>query len=234
MSRFVTTARHASTIGREHVRLGKNNQDGVCTLVRDGTAVAVVADGCSSQPSSEVGARLGARRLANVLLESNAVSLDALAEFAVTDLSAWLGVFFGALGPGALEDFGLFTVLAAVQRGNDALVFSVGDGAAFIDGRVVQLDAGEENAPAYVAYRLIGGNAPIVTLHRGPATRIALMTDGFGGWLSATPSELPSLLEEPLVWTNPVHLQRRLNVLRETHRFTDDATLAVLDTRECQ
>ena len=45
-------------IGREHVRIGRNNQDGVFTSPQ----VAVVTDGCSSQPQSEVGAQLGMHR----------------------------------------------------------------------------------------------------------------------------------------------------------------------------
>jgi len=45
-------------IGREHVRLGKNNQDKVIVSVRDDSIVAVVTDGCGSGNSSEVGAAL--------------------------------------------------------------------------------------------------------------------------------------------------------------------------------
>src|SRR5687767_12676541 len=65
MSAFHLTT--ASVLGREHARLFRNNQDGVAARVEDGIAVAVVTDGCGSGTSSEVGARLGARFLAQTL-----------------------------------------------------------------------------------------------------------------------------------------------------------------------
>ena len=60
-TRFFATC--GSVTGREHARLGRNNQDGVALAARDGLLVAVVTDGCSSGKWSEVGARLAARWL---------------------------------------------------------------------------------------------------------------------------------------------------------------------------
>ncbi|MBL8922250.1 MAG: protein phosphatase 2C domain-containing protein [Myxococcaceae bacterium] len=235
-ARHHTTARTASLIGREHVRLGRNNQDGVFVATRGETTVAVVADGCSSQPFSEVGARLGARSLAVMTAALGHVALAEVPGVAFDHLTAWLDRLVTAVevddATAVLEQYGLFTVLCAVQRGADAVVFGSGDGAVFVDGQVTRLDSGEDNAPAYVGYRLNGKPIAPRVHHLGPATRIALATDGVDGWLSRAPDGLRLLLDEPHVWTNPAHLQRRLNVLNETERFTDDTTLAVLDTRE--
>src|SRR6185436_1203362 len=46
--------------GREHLRLRRNNQDGLAVRVQPARIVAVVCDGCSAGGSNEVGARLGA------------------------------------------------------------------------------------------------------------------------------------------------------------------------------
>src|SRR5689334_21318658 len=51
-------------IGRDHVRARKNGQDAVMTISTPDVSVIVVADGCSSCCSSEVGAQLGARFIA--------------------------------------------------------------------------------------------------------------------------------------------------------------------------
>ncbi len=235
-SRHVTISRSASLIGREHVRLGRNNQDGVFVSSRGDTTVAVVTDGCSSQPFSEVGARLGARALAMMTLALEHVALAELPTVAMEHLTSWLDRLVRSVevddATAVLEQYGLFTVLCAVQRGPDCVVFGSGDGAVFVDGQLTRLDSGDDNAPAYVGYRLTGKSVPARVHHLGPARRVALATDGVDGWLSRTPDGLRALLDEPHVWTNPVHLQRRLNVLNETERFTDDTTLAVLDTRE--
>jgi hypothetical protein len=80
------------------------------------------------------------------------------------------------------------------------------------------LDAGPDNAPPYVAYRMLPlGGAPLSIHHAGPARRIALATDG----LNAN----RALLDGAFEWTNRLTLQRRLNVTRGLH---DDTTVALL------
>jgi hypothetical protein len=230
-----TTTRLATLIGREHVRLGRNNQDGAFATTRGNTTVAVVTDGCSSQPFSEVGARLGARALAMMTVTLEHVELDELPVVSMEHLTLWLERVVRSIevddATGVLEHYGLFTVLCAVQRGAECVVFGSGDGTVLVDGRLNRLDSGDENAPAYVGYRLTGKPVPVQVHHLGEAQRVALATDGADGWLASCPDGLRTLLDDHTVWENPVHLQRRLNVLNETLRFTDDTTLAVLDTR---
>jgi len=226
----------ASLIGREHVRLGRNNQDGVFVTSRGDTTVAVVTDGCSSQPFSEVGARLGARAMAVMTAALVHVALEDLPQVACDHLSAWLERWVRAVevddATAVLEQYGLFTVLCAAQRGGECVVFGSGDGAVFVDGVLTRLDSGADNAPAYLGYRLRGAPVAPKVHHLGPARRVALATDGVDGWLTRTPTALATLLDDPLAWTNPAHLQRRLNVLNEVERFTDDTTLAALDVSE--
>jgi hypothetical protein len=231
-----TAASTATVIGREHLRLNRNNQDGACVLFNGQSAVAVVTDGCSSQPFSEVGARLGAHALATLTLQLEHVTLEAVPALASEHLVTWLTRLVSLSAPDAdrrvLEQFGLFTFLCAVQRGPDCVVFGMGDGAVWVDGRLQRLTSGPDNAPAYVGYRVLGRDLSPAVHHLGPATRVALLTDGLEAWAATEATAFAAVLDEPHVWKNPVHLQRRLNVVNEVARFTDDATLAVLDTRD--
>ena len=76
----------ATHVGRDHVRVGRNNQDGVFAT-RD---VVVVTDGCGSQPHSEVGAQLGARFLGEWL--QKAVVDSTLPVRAVDAVTHWLSL----------------------------------------------------------------------------------------------------------------------------------------------
>ena len=213
----------ATHIGRDHLRIGRNNQDGVFTSSR----VAVVTDGCSSQPQSEVGAQLGARFLGQWLSSQSELTHD-LPQRATDALSGYLYQSVLALGPEVeplLERFFLFTFLAAVRIGDRGMIFGLGDGAFLVDDDLVHLDSGPDNAPPYCAYRLTNsGSRPEAQLHFvGPAKRLAVMTDGFHHLEKQRVLTLTSALSP-----NPLTLQRRLNVLAEAERFTDDATIALL------
>jgi hypothetical protein len=215
----------ATHIGRDHLRIGRNNQDGVFTSA----CVVVVTDGCSSQPQSEVGAQLGARFLGQWLTTQTELTSD-LPQRATDALSGYLYQSVLALGPEVeplLERYFLFTFLAAVRIGERGMIFGLGDGAFVVDDDLVHIDSGPDNAPPYCAYRLTtSGSRPEPQLHFvGAAKRLAVMTDGFAHLERA---RLLVLMEEEALHRNPLTLQRRLNVLAETERFTDDATIALL------
>lgn len=227
----VTTA---SVVGRDHARLFRNNQDGVAARLDGGVAVAVVTDGCGSGASSEVGARLGARYLAQVIppLAREVGVGPVLAERACAALVEWMRSVVQPFAPLAatVQDQWLFTVLCAVMDAEKALVFGVGDGAWAADGVGVLLDAGLANAPDYLGYQLVpdavekgtvplsgwkGGLSPFPVVHFvGAATTLLIATDGL--------TDLS--VDEPLLWKNPFALERKLRV-RAGH---DDATVAIL------
>ena len=213
----------ATHIGREHVRIGKNNQDGVFTSPQ----VAVVTDGCSSQPQSEVGAQLGARFLGQWLSNQKELSAD-LPERATDALTSYLYQSVLALGPeveSMLERYFLFTYLAAIRIGDRGMIFGLGDGAFLVDDELVKIDSGPENAPPYCAYRLTtSGSRPEAQTHFiGEAKRLAVMTDGLNQLSLERVKDLTTALNP-----NPLTLQRRLNVLAEKERFADDATIALV------
>ena len=198
----------ATIRGREHARLGKNNQDAVCGCSANGAVSIAVADGCGSSAFSEVGSRLIARFVSQQACELFAP------EAVVDALVAWLGKV--SLGTGFIDEQLLSTFLCAVARGGELTVFGIGDGVVHVDGATRVLDPGPDNAPAYVAYRLCGLDAPLQVHHRGPAKRVAIGTDGARGLE----------LESAFGWTNPQALQRRLNLTAGLH---DDCTLALLE-----
>ncbi|MGV3620103.1 MAG: protein phosphatase 2C domain-containing protein [Archangium sp.] len=214
----------ATHVGRDHVRVGRNNQDGAFASEN----VVVVTDGCGSQPQSEVGAQLGARFLGEWLC--SAAFDESLPSRAVDALVKWIDVVSLSLQSGErvrergehLEPFFLFTFLAAVRRDDEFIVFGMGDGVVSVDSDLLTLDSGDDNAPNYCAYRLTSSSPPSVVTHfTGRASRVALMTDGLSGVAAGE-------LWSPGLARNPFTLQRRLNVLAARERLHDDATIAIL------
>ena len=228
-------ARSASVIGREHVRIGKNNQDGWAVVQREGHTVGVIADGCSSQPCSEVGARLATQFWAEWVSQQFNENSGDLAANAMTALVEWVRETAQRLVMGStrledvIEKYFLFTVQCAVVTPGRTLVFGQGDGVVSVDGRVTQLDSGVSNAPEYPAYWALSREPARATVHAdGPAQVCVLATDG----LNSHGSTLNHLATDPLVWSNPAHLQRKLNVFAAQERLGDDATVLMLRVPE--
>jgi len=220
-----------SVQGREHARLFRNNQDGVCARIDGSLAVAVVTDGCGSGADSEVGARLGARFLAQhvpSLARTTPVGPE-LADKALEALVGWMRTVVAGLDEGAIADQWLFTVLCAVMDGKTSLIFGVGDGVWRADGVGRVLEAGEKNAPDYPGYRLVpalGEKTGVPVVHFcGEAKSVSIATDG----LAHASGILDGLHDDGLIWRNPMSLQRRLRVLADRDRLLhDDTTVALL------
>lgn len=240
-----------SVIGREHVRLGRNNQDGVALRVEPGLIAAAVTDGCSSSRASEAGARLGAEWLVSVgarVIASRA-ALGAPAEELALELSdrlvAWLGGLARGLSPtGGLErsvvgDLLLFTAITAVLTPERLVVLGIGDGLVSLDGELRVLGDGRD-APTYAAYALLraGDLDPALGAGRGPlapqvvydgpseaVTTLALATDG----ALAIRELLPELTLDPRLRRNSTLLHKRLVALSTRGSLLlDDTTIALI------
>jgi hypothetical protein len=151
-----------SVIGRDHAAAGRNNQDAFCWLSTAAATLAVVCDGCGSGRYSEVGARLGARLSVEALRrhvprlghQSPGVVLEAVR----LELLAELGQLAKGMGGGlsqAVADYLLFTIVGAVVTESAAVVFSLGDGVAVVNG-VPEVLESPDNEPPYLAYALSG------------------------------------------------------------------------------
>ena len=246
----------ASVIGANHLRTYRNNQDGICLQAGEDLLVAVVTDGCSSAPSSEVGARLGARWLGEWIPRylDLARTPDELLENVRAGLADFLRKTALLLRPEpdelahTLEEFFLFTYLAAVLQPERTLVFGQGDGVVSVNGAVKVIDSGPDNAPPYPAYALVrealrgdpGSLLPVLH-HEGPTSEVSsllIATDGAAELVARakeplSSGEVPGGLEQfesgAALLEDPTVLQKRLTMLaRVHHRLRDDTTVVLV------
>ncbi len=277
-----------SVVGREHVRLGRPNQDGVAVHFEDDLMVAAVTDGCSSGRYSEVGARLGAAHLAAWVPElwrrqgGTAAAPADLAREAADALVAYLYSVASGLIPGGapvpstlsatpfspsgveggpptthrnargehssltggVADYLLFSFLCAVVDDERAFVFGLGDGVYSLNGDVTVLDPGPENAPDYLAYRLVGVRGRVLQprvhlcVPRAQLRSLAIGTDGLADLVGRASEPLrdgtlqgglDQFEQGELYLRNPSQLHKRLTVIGEVNRrLPDDTTLALI------
>ena len=219
--------------------------------------MAAVTDGCSSGRYSEVGARLGAAHLAGWVpqlwrtLGGCQAAPGDLARGATDALLAYLYTVSGGLKPGGPDalpsvvgDYLLFGFLCAVVDRERAVVFGVGDGVYSVNGAVTVLDPGPENAPDYLAYRLLGVRGRRIqarvhlTLPTAELASLVLGTDGLADLLAraaeplkdgAPQGGLEQFEKGALYLKNPAQVHKRLAVIGELNRrLPDDTTLALI------
>ena len=248
----------ASVTGRDHVLLGRNNQDAVASWRDSIGIVAVVADGCGSGRSSEIGAGLGAR-LVMEALRSALPSFDRQpTEAVLADVRRFvlchlrrLATGLGGAESGAVAESLLFTVLSVAVTAETSVIFGLGDGVFSVNGRTTVLTS-DDNAPAYLSHSLreraegkeLEGRFPF-TIHAELPTRevetLVVATDGLSE--SIETEAIRTLLGDETLLSHPSGLARRLRVLarptqridwaarrveREPGLFRDDATLFVV------
>lgn len=241
-----------SVTGREHRRLGRNNQDAWAIRHDGDLVVGAVADGCGEGKASEVGAALTARWVTTWfrrLWDQAGRRLSVEVANRVADgLVGALGRLADDLAPASshrprvVGELLLTTVLVAAVDDWAALIFGVGDGLIGVDGTWSRLEAGEGNAPPYLGYRLLPEQAarrppevPMVHLRasRTSVTTLAVATDGCLPLLSGPEvgeqRRIDRLTSDARVWRNPSLLNKRLRVLGdEPSLLMDDATLVGL------
>jgi hypothetical protein len=258
MDTFAVTA--GSIVGREHVRLHRNNQDGIGIHAGEDLIVAAVTDGCSSGRFSEVGARLGAAWLAHWVPRLYREQVADIGGATATGLCQYLARIASGLAASTdvrtvVNEYLLFTFLVALITPEETMVFGMGDGVICLNGDAIVLDPGPENAPLYLAYLLVNPDAldgtaarlrrepaafqPVVHLRRPTEEVRSLLigTDGVSDVIARAGEPLqdgspPGGLESLSAGANPMQLQRRLVVLGELHRrLADDTTVAVIKRR---
>jgi hypothetical protein len=155
-------------IGREHRLDGKNCQDADAIIQTQDRFVSVVADGCGGTAQSEYGAIFGANVIAKTIYDLSLkvhpdretdvfkgrnfwsrVEQDALAQMRTNVL------LLGGEFQGTVMRYFLFTSLGILITPNTSTFFSIGDGNFYINGERIQLGPYPDNAPPYLAYRLL-------------------------------------------------------------------------------
>jgi hypothetical protein len=149
-----------SVIGRDHRLVSKNCQDGFYIFRDDRCTVGIVTDGCGSSTHSEVGAKLGARLVAEsiqeeVWLNPEAISWQRIRRQTLAALEV-LARQMGGNFVQTVQDYFLFTVVGVLLTGNRATFFALGDGVVIVNGVRYPLGPYADNAPPYLGYGLIG------------------------------------------------------------------------------
>lgn len=224
-----------STIGREHRRLGRNNQDAWFVWQQPELTVAVVCDGCGSSPHSEVGAQVGARLTALAIAQQPPAQASdlgsdrywaAVGAAVLAQLESW-AIALGGDRSQVARDYFLFAILAAVVTPEAVAIAHCGDGIVALNGTVTQLRF-PDNAPPYLGYRLI---APHRTefgfqvqpwLPRAEWRSLLIGSDGVADWLAAEGRSLPGKPElvgslaqfwqQDRYFRNPDQIRRQLTL----------------------
>ncbi|MEK7090377.1 MAG: protein phosphatase 2C domain-containing protein [Patescibacteria group bacterium] len=160
-----------TVIGTDHAKAGKNNQDAFCWIASDNAIVAVVTDGCSDAPHSEVGAKIGARIIAETVsrrVENYNNSITALLptpyppypfwENTYSEILSESGNIVTALGVNKKQiilDYFLFTVVGVLITPWTTIIFSIGDGMIFLNTESEKNGPYPNNAPPYLGYKLL-------------------------------------------------------------------------------
>lgn len=162
----------ASIIGVAHDQWGRNNQDFGYLLLEDRYAIGVVADGCGSTITSEVGSTIGAQWCAEFLrgylkkkdpeamnnIYTAKEMLHRLLGFLTFQIAGAKGQNWTEIGDDAglslIENNFLFTLVGfVIDNESNSMIFSIGDGFFRINGKDTFMRE-PNNMPTYVAYAL--------------------------------------------------------------------------------
>ncbi|MEE3719346.1 protein phosphatase 2C domain-containing protein [Tumidithrix elongata RA019] len=208
-----------SVIGRNHLQVGKNNQDAYHTLRSEFGTIAVVCDGCGSGKHSEVGAKIGAK----LTVQAIAAQLNRQATKGEDEIgeSFWLTVqadlllqlrnMLEAIGGlsgdirkdsqaesaffSIINDYFLFTIVGVLITPKESITFAIGDGAIALNGEISEFSF-PNNAPPYLAYGLYRPDLVPFQLHHHLATEnlnsVLIGTDGVSDLIQAESKLLPN------------------------------------------
>ena len=214
-----------SVIGSEHAKPGKpgskNNQDAFNWLHGRNCSFAVVCDGCSSGPHSEVGAQLISQILPKIVVSLADEILDANPEASIAPrVNFWRRVeefllndilsIIRMMGTGVsqtVNDFWLCTIVGALITPQSTYIVAVGDGMYTVNGELYFLKPEEGNAPVYITYQISGTTLTITNpdslhlrVHNAFDTEsidtIILASDGVEDLIKNAETNLPGKVEK--------------------------------------
>jgi len=223
-----------SVTGRDHVLVGRNNQDAYHWACLPHAVMAVVCDGCGSGKHSEVGAQIGACLMIEAMSRAMPGPAYAFWYRVRQDVLAQLRCLAEQLGGhflSTVQDYLLFTIVGALVTPWRTFCFSLGDGGMVVNGAQIPLGPFPDNAPPYLAYALLDAHngrpsalsQEFQTQRVLPTTAvqsIVLGTDGLETFLQAATRPIPGkrttvgplqqFWQEERYFTNPDAVRRTL------------------------
>lgn len=147
---------HASIPGSKHYSRHRNNQDGIHIIRTPHALILVVTDGCGSAPHSEVGAQLGAKLMGETLHElisrTQSYTPDWMKIRSMMGLKLLrLAATIGEDSKQVINDYLLFTVVAAIILPHRSWFFTFGDGVIAVNGAVTVVKPPLKDAPPYLS-----------------------------------------------------------------------------------
>ncbi len=237
----------ATIRGRAHTLRGRNNQDAFVHWVDRDLAVGIVCDGCGSSPASEVGAQicsqLVAQQVRDLVLGKTSPLADGFVDALSDAVSNRLARTIESLGlprEPCIHTWFLTTILGFVISPATALVFAAGDGLVRVDDELHRIGPYPDNAPPYLAYRLLGQDVGFELICRRPTatvTSIVLASDGAEGLCPQT-QDLEHIAATPRFVEHPDALRRYLyrtangSDTRYGSHLHDDTTVVLARRRE--
>ena len=225
-----------SVTGRDHRRMGKNNQDAWAWTQFDHLTVAVLSDGCGSSPHSEVGAQVAVQLTVKALERQ-------LSQGSWQDGAFWPGVERQLLAglrslahrmngsfPGIVQDYLMCTLLGAVITPEETTIFGLGDGVYVLNGEIFSLGPFAGNAPPYLAHQLLPDRKNLSQLRlqvhlQCPTVKVQTLllgSDGVTDLIAAATLPLPGKAElvgdlsqfwQDSYFQNPDRVRRRLSLI---------------------
>jgi len=165
-----------SVLGKAHLRVKQNNQDGLFYQIETNNIIAVVCDGCGEKTSehNDFGAKLGVRLVATsisnqlaqlqartppeALLKATPAQWEAFFEKIRQDILAKMRVIALEMGGNFTEtilNYFLFTVVGFLAMPTVSIGFSVGDGLIIVNGEQKIIGPFPNNQPPYLGYSLL-------------------------------------------------------------------------------
>lgn len=237
---------YGSITGRNHALIGKNNQDAYYITSDENITIALVSDGCSSGEHSEVGAKLGVRIVADVIISNlkqnsgrfKSTFAQQLQQETLFRLKKIANHFTRNLDYYSIvHDCFLFTLVGAIITPVETLIFSVGDGVFAINGQVKLINSRVgENAPPYIAYGLYGHPEwGEIEIHTHTVTEkiqsILIGTDGVKDLIAVEDYFIPGKAEkvgninqfwqEDRYFHNPDLIRRKLSLINREYYKPD-------------
>lgn len=220
-----------SVIGSKHRLFGKNNQDGLFVARNEKAICAIVCDGCSSSPESEVGAKLAARFIALKAIhimttgwfQKGSEILPSFREIILMYLRRLTDHFYQ--NDKVVDDMFLFTIVGAIINESFATIFSIGDGVYSLNGKTTIID--ENNSPNYLGYRIIPGAYAVEESGIRFMVREEVETSSLESMIIATDgaSDIEARAEEPLVISGSAGIVGGLNQFESEERYLKNPTL---------